>query len=879
MMQIFATYRPPFGYQPEVLSLPPGLTLAEIVGLMPGLPDDFPARGEICINGHLIDRRRWARVRPRPPGTGAPVEVTLHSAPADGGEGGGKKILALVASIALTAFSGGIAAGNAAGLLGAKFAAGTFGARALALGVSLVGSLAISALAAPPAAQRDRSAPDPGDAGAEGNALAPNGAIPRVFGERKVFPPFACDPLIYFDGQDEVVEAIYALNGPHRITDIRLGDAPITDAGVEYEVREGWPGDARLTLTRRQSKSANMQTEMRGHVVDADDGSMLAQSTGNPTDDLPQPVIMTTRDAPDEQQLQIVFPGGLNRNASESTRLRVPLRLEIREAGDTDWTPLPELHFQAANVRQMRATIRLVWSDEAVTPDAPPTEGWVEARRFSPGQTAVPASADWQPRATFGASGDAWLNSANLGSTGVQNVALSRYTATIRLDPAVFPPGRYDLRLTRGAAIDASLYSPSSYEYDGSVWDFWGYRGAGDIASNRDGVYDTVYLLRSVSIWNEHPVPTDDVALIAIRARNRQLAALSCTAGGWVRDWDGTGWRDWVVTDNPAPHLRDVYRGAINANPVPASVVDDAGLVAWRAAGHSCNVISEDRSVADLAQLLAGCGYARPAMSDLYGVVRDYDRSAEAPVQMFSPRNSRSFRWDKGFARVPDALRVTFRDSARDYEERQITVPRPGFIGAPRLIEQVSYDGLVTEAEVVARARYDQAQARWRSTFYSLEAPPEAIVARRGDLVAVQHDMLSAYGGAARIIGRTLDGSGDVTHLQLDAPVRLPGGPDMLSVADLLQVEDMLQLGATAACIIRGPDGPGDLLPLANAAGVTADLELVTPIPAADAPVGGLVVAGQAGQEILRLIVWSVDPQDDYTSTLTLVDEAPEIWS
>lgn len=878
-MTILLTWRPPFEYRPEVQQLPPGLSLAQMAGLMPGLPEDFGQRGTICINGHPVPHRHWPHVRPRARKDRPPVEVTLHYPPGDSGEGGGKQILALIASIALTAFSGGIAAGSAAKLLGAGFAKGTFGARALALGVSLVGSLAISALSAPPAARRTDREADPGNAGASGNVLQANGSIPRVVGERKIYPPLAAEPLIYFDGPDEMVEAVFALAGPHRLSDIRIGAASIADLGVEYEIREGWPGDARLTLTRRQSKAQDLQTELRAHVVDADDGAILAGLTGNPADDLPQPLIVTTREAPDEQQLQIVLPGGLNRNASETARLRVPVRLQIRLAGDDEWINLPELHFQAANVRQMRATIRLVWTDEAVTPAAATSEGWVEARRQTPGQTEVPASAEWTADSYFGTGGDAWMAAGNLGSTGVQHVATDRYTATIQLDPASFPKGRYDVRVLRGAAFAVADYAPAGYLYNGSVWDFWGYRGSGDIAMTRDGVYDAIYLTRSVSIWNEHPVPSDDMALIAIRARNLQLADLSCVAGGWVQDWDGSGWRDWAVTDNPAPHLRDVYSGRMNASPVPPSIIDDDGLVAWRAAGHTCNAIIEERSVADAADLLAGCGYARPYMSDLYGVARDYDRSAEAPVQVFTPRNSANFRWDRAFARVPDGLRVSFRDADRDYEERQITVARPGFIGAPQLLEQVSYDGLVTEAEVTARAIYDQSQPAARGTYYSIDAPAEAIVARRGDLVAVQHDMLSAWGGSARVIGRVIDGAGDVTHLQLDSPVILPGGPDVLDVADMLAVADVLQLGASAACILRGPDGPTAPLTLLNGPGDADLLELETPVPAEDVPDQALALTGQIGTEILRLIVWSVEPRDDYTCALTLVDEARELWS
>ncbi len=109
---------------------------------------------------------------------------------------------------------------------------------------------------------------------------------------------------------------------------------------------------------------------------------------------------------------------------------------------------------------------------------------------------------------------------------------------------------------------------------------------------------------------------------------------------------------------------------------------------------------------------------------------------------------------------MPDGLRASFRDASQDYETRQIVVPRPGFVGTPRVLEQVTYEGPVTEAEVIARATYDQEQSRYRSTFYSLDAPVEAIVARRGDLVGVQHDLLSQFAGSARIVNWTLNGSG-----------------------------------------------------------------------------------------------------------------------
>ena len=148
-MTILAVYREPFGFEPQVAHLSEGLSLADLAKRMPGLPHDFRDRGTICVNGRPVARKAWGMIKPKPMHNGVPVEVTFHATPMGGGseDGGEKQILALVASLALIAVTGGIAA-NGIASLGIK--GGTFLARAVAGGIGLVGSLALSALSAPP---------------------------------------------------------------------------------------------------------------------------------------------------------------------------------------------------------------------------------------------------------------------------------------------------------------------------------------------------------------------------------------------------------------------------------------------------------------------------------------------------------------------------------------------------------------------------------------------------------------------------------------------------------------------------------------------------------------------------------------------------------
>ncbi len=884
-MSLLCIWRPPFDLRPQVHRLAEGLTVSEIVAAIPGLPEDFAERGWVLLNNTPVPRDAWGAVRPKASTPRGPVTVTLHCPPLGGGrDGGGKQVLGLLASIGLSIASGGIAT---AGWAAIGIRGGTLAARALAFGVSLAGALLIGALSPPPTPGRRRGDSNQRDTAAsvEGNVLAANAAIPRVLGERKVFPPLAAEPLVTYDRDDEIVEAVYVLSGPHRLSDVRIGSAAIADVpGVDYELREGWPGEPRLTTVKRQARSDDVQAELRGHMVSDSDGRQLDLSGGDIALALPQRQIVSTRERPDKLLLQLVFPQGLNKNASETARMRVPLRLRMRAAGATTWINLPELHVQAATVRQTRLTIELEWRDDATAdPQASASDGFVEARRSCPAQAVAPDGGGWTADAYFGTTGDAWLSASNIGASGVLHCELGRYVARILLDRATFSAARYEVEITRGAAFTASAWSASAYTVSGSVWDLFGYRDSTlQIVQSRDGVYDSLYLARSVSVWDEHPLPVPGFASIALRARNRQLEAVSCTAGGYVPDWDGTAWADWAVTSNPAPHLRDIYRGMLTARPVPAAIIDDDEMVAFRThcttMGYEVNHLSEDESVLDAARIVAACGYAQPRASDTWGVVTDRDRSAETPVQIFTPRNSSGFRWSRALPNLPDGFRVNWIDAAADYHQRQTIVARPGFPGIPVVTEQITVEGLLTEAEVVARARYDLAVGERRETVYSLTAPAEALVARRGDLVGVTHDALTEWMGAARLIDWEA-GPGGVTALILDAEVEIANFGDVKSVPDMKLVKDVKMLGVSTSAVVRGANGVLSAVKIVGDPGRRNRIELATPLPESELFPGALVAVGLTGQETLRLVLVDAVPGDDMVVEMTFVDEASEIFA
>ena len=254
----------------------------------------------------------------------------------------------------------------------------------------------------------------------------------------------------------------------------------------------------------------------------------------------------------------------------------------------------------------------------------------------------------------------------------------------------------------------------------------------------------------------------------------------------------------------------------------------------------------------------------------------DRDTSAEAPVQLFTPRNSEGFSWRRAMPRLPDGLRVNFRDADLDYEPRQITVLRPG--GSPRgVLQQVDIEGLVHEDDIRARALYDLGQPVYRGTYYTLNAPAEAIICRRGSLVAVQHDLIERHGGTARVATVYLDADDMVTALDLDCEVPLVTRPSWDAIPDLGAVEDMSLIGASSAALIQGTDG-GEAIHALTGDGLADHITFASPIPADGIEEGILIAVGLKGRETLRCKVFHIEPRQDLKAALTLVDEANEVF-
>lgn len=890
---------------------PHGETIEEMVRSIPDLPERFWTRGVVCINGHEVERSMWHLVRPKPTDPMRPIAVTMHLPPAGGGGGGGGgkggigAVFGIIAAIGLTVVTGGIAAGFLAPLAGGLFAAGSISASLLAGAVGIAGALAISALTPPPAvapaaatARENVGVENPEAASAQGNPISPGGAISRVLGTRKVFPPLACEPLVELVDDDEYVEAVYILNGPHALSDIRIGDASITTADdVEYQVREGWESDYPVDIVQRVGRTSQPGIELSTHKVEPEERKVLLHGQGAGFRDLPLFHTVSTKNSPDEVWVHLLLPGGMHKNGDFDNDKTIPFRIRLTRRGTGESWQLPEVHLSDRTATSIRRAFVFKWGlPDIPTPGVPTRSGFVFATCYAYDQNVAPVGSFWFASQFYGSDLDSsftyWMTNGNESVTDLINTHLYENRVEFFLDPAIFPPGIWDIEIQRGYMFDTSNFDPTTYIYDGAIRDFFYFENAGNpqIHTSRMNQSEQVTISRVASVWNEPPIVGPGFATIAIKARNRRVESLSCLASGYVRDWNGSAWDTWTTTSNPAPHYVDVLSGSLNLDPLPADIRDDTGLVAWRtlcaAEDWTCDILAEDMRTQDVLSLIASCGYAKPYQSEQYGVVVDKDRSAEAPVQVFTPRNSSGFRWERSFPRLPDGFVVTFRDKGSDYDDEQEIVFRTGYSGGDSgLLEEIAYEGIVDRDKVIARAKFDLDQADVRGSFYYLDAPAEAILVRRGDLVAVQHDTLIRRTGTARIQSKTLSG-GNIVGLVLDSAIPVVNELDMQAVANMQTVADMQTVGGKTGVVIRRTDGTLSSHLISTATSETKTVTLTTPI-ANTATIQGfadtndqsasLLVSGDSGAEYRRCIVSGVTPGPDMRFSLTLVDEAPEL--
>ena len=892
-------------------------SIADLLASERNLPALFIENCEARINGELVPRDRWTYVRLRPQATQA-ISVTFTQPMHGGGGGNTWKLIATIAIVVVALIV-------SAGTFAAALPAGTFlGVSASAwagAAIAIGGSLALAALTPSPSLDQgvipgfnsgintdDGALATSSAASLGGNVLGKGRSVPRVLGTMRLFPPILSPPLIEIVGDHSVAEAVYGLAGPHAISHLRVGTTPIELLpDVEIEIQEGLLNSPIQGLVSRQSfTDQSVAIQLSNHHIDLSSASagLFLDNQTSPVLSCPEWEGFTTRVAPDEVWLPVVFPGGLI--STTAVAAFVPFRVRMRQSGATTWINLPEFHAVYKRQNPVQFTIKLMWEAwDGIHVTVPDQGGPVRAWYTVPTQTVVsPVGAGgWQANSYFYlGSGDKFLSSTNsTTTTGLINMECFTDRVEFYLggtaSPDLFPnSGIWEVQVMRGwADLNTNITVADSYLYtDAAVHDPFTYYLDGSSIARIYGAsstfVDACQIPRLSSIWNEPPVPDPTVfATVSVKVRDRSVNELSVEASGYVYDWDGANWGTLTTSSNPATLMHEVLTGSLGAMPLPPEVMDNASLVTWRTHcvtnSYVCNAVVEGRKYFDISNMIAGTGYARLFHNEKWGVFLDKDRSAESPIQIFTPRNMKDFKWTKVFANPPAGIRASFISSALNYQNDEVIVYSDADNPDISNVEQITYDGLVTTAQITARATFDLGQLEKRMTFYNGTVDMESLVCQRGDLVGVQHDTLSGQAGFGLV--KTVEfGGGLVTGLVMDGTIPIVQSTGLF-VATNIYHKNFFDFGSDTGVAIRQKNGGTILIKQISTSSSdveteTTQITFTTPFTDPGSSYlaeGCLCTTGLLGSEYKRLLVHTIVPSEDMTASITFVDEAPELWT
>lgn len=306
-----------------------GLSIAEILDQVGA--GAFAGGFIVHLDGHPIAPEHFRKVRVK-------AGVTMTFLPRLQGGGGAIWKTVLTAVVAVTAL---IAAPYLApGLVTAFAAVGVSVSVATATavaaaGVMLAASLALNALFPTRSPQLNSdSASSTGLNSIQGaqNQADPFGPVPVVLGRHRQSPRLAAKQYTEIVGDDQYLRVLFCLGyGPLLIEDMKIGETALsTYADVEIETRQGFVGDAAITLYPGEVDEVPL-------TITLDNTTTSWGNAGGPGAWYAQTTVVDT----DEISLDFTAPQGMylaNKETGNLDNTTVLVQIQYRKVGDVSFT-------------------------------------------------------------------------------------------------------------------------------------------------------------------------------------------------------------------------------------------------------------------------------------------------------------------------------------------------------------------------------------------------------------------------------------------------------------------------------------------------------------------------------------------------------------
>lgn len=369
------------------------------------------------------------------------------------------------------------------------------------------------------------------------------------------------------------------------------------------------------------------------------------------------------------------------------------------------------------------------------------------------------------------------------------------------------------------------------------------------------------------TVTSESPVSFPGLALLAMRVKPTELAhgtldQFSCTLTSIAKAWSGGVW-SYRPTNDPAALYRAILQLAPGTT-LSDDQIDLTRLEEWSefcaAKGLAFNAyVDWELSRKEAMALVAAAGRAYPTLRN--GLKRSVaiDEPKADIVQVFSPVNSRDYSGQILFPKTPHGYRIAFANEQANYKPDERIVYADGYdAGSATDIEGLDFVGVTDPDQIWKNGRFTWAQKTRRRSVHVWHADVEALVCEPFDRVKLSHDTISVGLGAGRIKDLTI--------------------ADDQVLAVTLDLAATREAGKSYALQVRSASHGILTLALAEGAGTTHVLALLTPVAVATGPaVGDVAIFGEAGKETIDLLIQAIEPQANLTARITAIPYAPEI--
>jgi hypothetical protein len=804
-----------------------------------------------------IPRERWSFVRPVKSDV---IRFTFRP------HGGSKNnLFATVAAIALAVLLPGIGAALGAAL--GTFAGGIATA-AIGIGTSLLIQKLFPSEAQRIAKQDSGATRSLREVNSDANLLARDQILPIVI-DRDISPYEITEPRVRQIDGIETVQRIFALNGRHLISDIKVDGTPVTTlTPITTETLDGATTAGTYSSIVPKISASTIVNEALS-TFSTNGGTSLEDQT-TPDNSEPRWMHFTTpdHDRLDEVVIRMRLTNFL-KTTDDTNNVRLPMRIRVRPKGgdDGDWINLPEFHITGNEQAPVTFEHRFRWDSNFGANDgisAIGCEFWSE----------VPAAGF---TLSDGSSGVQWQSNAHFdggaGFNNVQNIIWRRAGLRATFSESVLPKGALEWQVIRGYQMLQGTLN-SSYQISGAVESLFVAKFSTDwkIAVSQNTHVGQVTVMQATAIADDPPCQLPGTAIVALQSKGQSVQNVTLHASRYVMDWNGSAWAtETASSTNPATHYRQALVDHLDALGVDDSVIDNAAFVAWRtecaARGYKCSAVMGGDNIGTTLAALAAAGFARPVFGVSYSIDFFKDRSGESPVQTFSPRNCASISAQIVNPDRPIGIRASFENANDSYRSDEIEITTGNAVDVANW-EAVTYSAIADPTLVRRRATFDLLQRDKRRRQWIVETSIEGVVCSVGDLVSVVSDLFDDKSHGARIRSAL-----NSTTLVLDQSIPATAASDW---ADTPSVANLFTVGERSLAFVSTEAGVEQRTITAMDGNV---IVLDSALTDTDNLAGAHVSITNLANASHRCFVTSIQRQNDESAILTLVDEAPEIWS